>query len=47
MSVAGDFSVWDFLHGFVDGVEPPFGFVGAGHVGFLCGKDEKFVDVTG
>ena len=35
MPVGSDAPGRDLLHGFVDGVEPPFGFVGASHCLFL------------
>ena len=47
MSVTGDFPAWDFLHGLIDCIEPPFGFVGARHVSFVCRDDGESITVTG
>lgn len=35
MSITGDFSTRNLLHGLIDGIKPPFGFIGARHMSFV------------
>lgn len=39
MSITSDFSTWNILHGLIDGIEPPFGFIRTRHVSFVSKDD--------
>lgn len=39
MSITSDFSTWNILHGLIDGIKPPFGFIRTRHVSFVSRDD--------
>jgi len=43
MPIACDFAMWYFLHGSVDGVEPPFSLFSARHVPFQAALEAVIV----